>query len=458
MNNLQKSMMQYIEHHQFLKPDSKVLAAISGGIDSMVMLRLLHASEVNTVAAHCNFGLRGNESDDDEAFVRNETNKLGILLHVAHFDTSAYAAQNGLSIQMAARELRHRWFLELAEQFDFDAISIAHNRDDRIETLFINMARGTGIHGLTGIKPKNGKIIRPLLFASREEIERYAQTHDIAFREDSTNVTDKYARNYIRHHVLPGLEQFFPGLRQAIDRNMERLSAVESFYNEAIEQYKSKIITMKDDLMYIDLQELKESPSPPTLLYEILKPSGFPNTVASEILEETLHPSGRQFYSDTHRLLQDRKSLILQKLADSTLSAASQTDRSVRPVSVDKPDSVETEKYIPFRLKIDKFSKNKEFIPDIDPNVACLDAQKLQFPLLLRKWKHGDTFRPLGMKKMKKLSDFFIDIKLSLIEKERRWVLVSEGQIVWIVGLRIDDRFKVTNETTDIVKFLVQYL
>jgi len=435
-------MIQYIGQHQFLKSNSKVLAAVSGGIDSMVMLYLLHASGVDVVAAHCNFRLRGSESDDDEAFVRAEADKSGILLHVSHFDTSAYAAQNGFSIQMAARELRLRWFLELAEQYDYDAIAIAHNRDDRIETLFINLARGSSIHGLTGIKPKNGKIIRPLLFASREEIERYAQTHHIAFREDSSNATDHYARNYIRHHVLPGLEQFFPGLRQAIDRNMEHLSAVESFYNEAIEQYKSKIITMKDDLVYIDLQGLSKSPSPPALLYEILKPSGFSNTVASEIFEETQHPSGRQFYSDTHRLLHDRQSLILQKL---------DTEQSQEYFIDEHTSSID----LPISMKIDKFIKYHGFMPDTNSDVACLDAQKLQFPLLLRKWKHGDSFRPLGMKNMKKLSDFFIDIKLSLIEKERLWVLVSGEQIAWIVGLRIDDRFKITNKTNGIIRLCV---
>ena len=442
-DDLHASMMQYAGHHQLLKPNNRVLAAVSGGIDSMVMLRLLYASGVDTVAAHCNFGLRGSESDHDEAFVKNETNTLGIPLFVSHFDTSAYAAQKGLSIQMAARELRYQWFLEQAELSDCDTIAIAHNRDDRIETLFINLARGAGIHGLTGIKPKNGKIIRPLLFASREEIEHYAQTHNIAFREDSSNATDKYARNYIRHHVLPGLEQFFPGLRQTIDRNMEHLSAVESFYNESIEQYRHKVITIKDDLMYIDLQGLSESPSPPALLYEILKSSGFPNTIAVEILEETRHPSGRQFYSDTHRLLHDRQSLILQQIKTEQL----------QEYFINEFTSYID---IPFRVKIEKFNKYQEFRPDTNSDVACLDAQKLQFPLLLRKWKHGDSFRPLGMKNMKKLSDFFINIKLSLIEKERRWVLVSGEQIAWIVGLRIDDRFKITNKTTEIVKFVVE--
>ena len=435
-------MMQYATRHRLLNVSSKVLAAVSGGIDSMVMLRLLHDAGVKTVAAHCNFGLRGNESNLDEDFVKTEAEKLDIPCRVERFDTSAYAVQNGLSIQMAARELRYRWFNELAAHENFDAIAIAHNRDDRIETLFINLARGTAIHGLTGIKPQNGKIIRPLLFASRKEIEMYARKRGVDFREDSSNTTDKYARNYIRHHLLPGLEKFFPGLRQAVERDMDYFAAIESLYNESVERFKNQLVTTKDDLVYIDLQGLIQSPSPDTLLYEILKPYGFPNSAASEILEVRKHSSGRQFFSNTHRLVHDRQSLILQKTDHNTKSEYLIDEQTL---SMD----------VPIRLKIDKFNNYSGFTPDPSPDIACLDGDKLQFPLLLRKWKHGDMFHPLGMKNMKKLSDFFIDAKLSLIEKERCRIMISGGQIAWIVGLRIDDRFKITDETKKIVRFQV---
>ena len=283
--NLQAAMSQYISNHQLLKADSKVLAAVSGGIDSMVMLHLLHQAGINMVVAHCNFGLRGDESNLDEDFVKTETAKSGIPCRVKQFDTYVYAAQKGLSIQMAARELRYRWFHELSIQEGFDAIAIAHNRDDRIETLLINLARGTSIRGLTGIRPQYGKIIRPLLFASRNEIEAYAQKHGVSFREDSSNATDNYARNYIRHHVIPGLAQYFPGIEQNLERSIDHFSAVELFYNEAIERYKSEIVTIKGDLIYIDFHGLSKSPSPPTLLYEILKPFGFSNSIAAEILQ-----------------------------------------------------------------------------------------------------------------------------------------------------------------------------
>jgi len=434
--NLLTSMLEYAGRKHFFSTGDKILAAVSGGVDSMVMLRLLHDAGFNLVAAHCNFGLRGDESDLDEAFVKNEADKLNIPCRVKHFDTCAYAAQNGLSTQIAARELRYKWFHESG----LDAIAIAHNRDDSIETLFINLARGTGIHGLTGIRPKSGKIIRPLLFASREEIEAYAKTHNIAFREDSSNATDAYARNYIRRNVIPGMEQFFPGMRQAIERSMALFSEVELFYNDAIELYKNKIVTLKDDLMYIDLKGLSESPSSPTLLYEILKSFGFSNTIAAEILEE--QHSGRQFFSDTHRLVYDRQSLILQKL-------------DVKPQNEYLINEDITFLEAPLQLKIDKLDKYPDFTPDSDPNIACLDGDKLQYPILLRNWKHGDKFCPLGMKNMKKLSDFFNDAKLSLIEKERIHVLVSGGKIAWIAGLRIDDRFKITDSTKKIVKFKI---
>ena len=449
--NLQASMLQYAARQGFLTPGSKILAAVSGGIDSMVMLHLLHDAGVNPTVAHCNFGLRGDESNLDDVFVKTEADRLGIQCRTKRFDTAAYAVQNSLSTQMAARELRYRWFHELAAGEGFDAIAIAHHRDDRIETLFINLARGTGIQGLTGIRPANGKIIRPLLFASRNEIEVYANTNGVAFREDSSNTTDRYARNYIRHHVIPGLEKFFPGIRQTIERNMEHFSEVELFCNESVKRFKDQVITAKDDSICIDLQGLFKSPSPPALIYEILKPFGFPSAIAAEILHErrkdikSCVSSGKQFFSDTHRLVYDRQSLILQKLEN-------------EPPQEYLIDRHTSNMEVPIRLKIEKFDRYAGFTPDTSPNIACLDADKLQFPLLLRKWKHGDKFCPLGMKNMKKLSDFFIDAKLSLVEKEQRWILVSGGQTVWIVGLRIDDRFKITKKTKTVLEAVLKVI
>ena len=422
---------------ELFNSDSRILTAVSGGVDSMVMLHQLHCAGIHVAAAHCNFGLRGDESDADEHFVTSEAEKLGIPCFSKRFDTLSHAAQHGLSTQMAARELRYRWFHDLAESEGFDVIATAHHRDDRIETLFINLARGTGIHGLTGIRPRSGKIVRPLLFASRMEIEAYAEENGIAFREDSSNATDKYARNHIRHHVIPGMEKFFPGMRQSMERGMENFSAVELFYNEAIERYKSQIVTQKDDLALIDFQGLSLSPSPPALLYEILKPYGFANAVAAEILEN--HSSGRQFFSETHRLVCDRKHLTLQK---------TESEGQREYLIEEHATGIDA----PIRLKIEIFDRHDGYAPPANPNIACLDADKLQFPLLLRKWKSGDKFQPLGMKNMKKLSDFFTNDKLSLIEKERCWILVSGGQIAWIAGRRIDERFKIDAGTKRVWK------
>ncbi len=437
--DLQQLFLQYAGKHHLELSGNKVLAAVSGGIDSMVMLHLLHAVGADCAVAHCNFNLRGDESDGDEFFVKEKTAGYGFELHVGSFDTIGYAGEKDLSIQMAARELRYGWFEELSVQHGYDIIAIAHNRDDRIETLFINLARGTGIHGLTGIKPRNGKLIRPLLFASREDIIAYAKINNIVFREDSSNKTDKYVRNYIRHHVIPGLERFFPGMQQTIDRNIEYFSGIEAIYNEALIRFMKEIVHKKNGLVYIDLQALFLSPSPVTLLYEILNPFGFSNAVATDVLNDATYPSGRQFFSDTHRLLYDRKTLVVQMLEK------------------EKPQEYLIDHHIshidiPICLNIEMFDRYPGFKPDTQRDIACLDFHKLQFPLLLRKWEHGDAFRPLGMTNMKKLSDFFIDQKLSLIEKEQCWVLASAGQIVWIVGLRIDDRFKITDETAAIMR------
>ena len=440
MYSLQQGFARYMSEKCFVPAAGKILAAVSGGIDSMTMLHLLHSCGFDCMAAHCNFGLRGKDSDDDELLVKKTAAKYGYSVYSTRFDTVAYAGENGLSIQMAARELRYRQFNELIREHAYDYIAVAHNRDDRLETLLINLARGTGIRGLTSMKPVVGRVIRPLLFASRRDINDYAEKHNVAFREDSSNAGDKYARNYIRHHVIPGLEQYFPDMRQAMERGIEHFSDVETFYNESVERFREQIVREEDGLIYINIKELLGSPSPKTLLYEILRPFGFSDSVLSDALNDTGQQSGRQFIGKTHRLLCDRQRLIVWPL-NSEAPGEHKIDENTDTIRDNRAE-----------LRIEKFDIDATYKPDKDSGIACLDYDKLRFPLLLRAWKPGDSFRPLGMKQSKKLSDFFIDAKLSLIEKERCMVLVSDGKIVWIVGMRIDDRFRITGETKKLMR------
>ncbi len=437
---MHRQFIRYMTEQCLAAPDRKVLAAVSGGIDSMVMLRLLHQAAIDCAVAHCNFRLRGDDSDGDELLVKEKAAEYGYTFHTIRFDTEVYAREKGLSIQMAARELRYRRFDELAGEHGYDYIAVAHNRDDRIETLLINLARGTGIRGLTSMKPANGKVIRPLLFASRDDITAYAETHRVAFREDSSNASDKYARNYIRHHVIPGLEQYFPDIRQAIENGIEHFSGTEAFCDEAVERYRRLIVRAEGDTMHIDLPGLLESPSPKTLLYEILRPFGFSDAAITDILSETRRQSGRQFYSDTHRLLRDRQRLIVQPSTRREAACEYAVDDNIAAL------------HDPVTLRFDKFDIDTTYTPERNPHVACLDYDKLRFPLLLRTWRQGDFFLPLGMKNKKKLSDFFTDGKISLFEKERCRVLVSDDKIVWVIGMRIDDRFKITDKTKRVLR------
>ncbi|MDR0815203.1 MAG: tRNA lysidine(34) synthetase TilS [Bacteroidales bacterium] len=442
-HSLPQQFDRYVGTNGLLPANANVLAAVSGGIDSMVMLHLLHQAEIATAVAHCNFSLRGEESDGDEALVRAQAAAYHFPFHTIRFDTKQYAAQHGISIQMAARELRYRWFDELAAQHGYSPIAIAHNSDDRIETLFINLARGTGIRGLTSIQPSTGNIIRPLLFASRSEIADYATQEHIAFREDSSNASDKYARNYIRHHLIPGLEGFFPAFRKTMEHDMENLTGVEAFYHESIERFSRKISYTENGVFYIDIAGVLESPSPPTLLHEMLQPYGFPAEIVDELLQ-TPARSGRQFFSASHRLLCDRKKLMVQVLDETTDTKEYPVDLNAESLSF--PDGV---------LTIHRFDMPHGYTPERSPFIACLDADRLSEPLLLRKWCTGDRFRPLGMKQMKKLSDFFTDSKLSLIEKDKVWTLTSAGEIAWIVGYRIDDRYKIAEKTKKVVKIAI---
>ncbi len=432
---------KYVNDSKLFTDGQKVLLAVSGGADSVCMTHLLHKAKINIAIAHCNFQLRGDESDNEEQFVKELALQLNIPFHVMHFDTKGYAELQKLSIQIAARELRYNWFENLRRQLDFDSIAIAHNADDAAETFFINLFRGTGIQGITGIRSKVGNIIRPLLFAHKQQIEEFCTQNNFEFRTDSSNNSDKYLRNRIRHKLFPMLSELAPNFEITMHENLSKFADAENIYNYALSILKNVIV--ENDIngdCYINIEKLLETPAPSTIFFEIIKNYGFSPKTANEIFQNISGISGQFYYSTNFRLIKDREKFIINKIEN----------KNVEHIYYIDPDS-----YNIINLPI---SISFEFIEDEaieiikDKNLAFLDAEKLTFPLILRKWKQGDYFQPLGMKGIKKLSDFFVDIKLSIPDKENCWLITSADQVVWIVGLRIDDRFKITSSTKRILK------
>ena len=430
---------KYNREKQLFHSSQKILVAVSGGVDSMVLLWLLRQSGVACGVAHCNFGLRGEESDRDAEFVQQYALAWGLDYYCERFDTDAYARRNGLSIQMAARTLRYRWFETLRSDKEYQKVAIAHQRDDHVETFFLNLVRGTGVQGLCGINEEQDFYIRPLLFASREQIARFAAEKEIPFREDSSNASDKYSRNDLRHNVLPAFYRTWPSFGEVMVENMERFRDAVLLYQDAVQRYTDSMLTLRDGRVHISLSVLRASPAPATLLFEILRHYGFSRHVPAQILTSWNGLPGKQFLSSTHRLVADRDTLILERkpAPSSRVYYLEEESGSVQQ---------------PVEWEMQVFDKPEEYTPSPQRGVVSFDRDRLQFPLLLRRWRQGDYFMPLGLQSMKKLSDFFTDRKLSLPEKESLWILASGDEIVWVVGLRIDHRFRVTDETTRILE------
>jgi tRNA(Ile)-lysidine synthase len=423
---------------KLFEPKQKVLLAVSGGIDSMVMLYLFEKSGFDYGIIHCNFQLRGDESDQDEEFVKKQVLIHGVPSFFKRFDTEEYAQINGISIEMAARDLRYEYFEKIRIEHHFDFIATAHHSDDLIETFFLNLSRKTGIKGLTGIKDKSDKIIRPLLFASRDEIEKFASENYIEFREDSTNSDVFYQRNFLRHRILPLFSELNPSFKKNILASIENLKDAEAVYSGYFEVQIQKVIENATDSQIINIENLKKSAHPKLLLLEILSESNFNPAVTEEVFQSLESEPGKQFYSKTHRLIKDREKLFVSEIAE----------RENRIFYIESGD---IELFQPFEIRIEKFS-GKDFKIRNEKNIACLDFEKLEFPLLIRKWQQGDYFQPLGMTGFKKVSDFLIDEKIPVHEKENIWLLCSGNKIVWIIGHRIDNRFKIRPETRDIIK------
>lgn len=418
----------------------KILLAVSGGADSVAMLDLFSKSPYKFGIAHCNFHLRGADSDGDEKFVKQLSEFYHAPVYSIDFDTITFAEQNGISIEMAARQLRYEWFEKIRQQHHYKYIATAHHQDDVIETFFINLTRGTGIRGLSGIKEKSETVIRPMLFCNRNSILDYIKDNKLEYREDITNSDIKIIRNRFRHQILPLLKEINPAAEENILHTIENLKGAETIMAQTISELQKDLGINENDLCKIEIKKLIEITPLSPYLFELLKPYGFNSSQIKDIESALNGSSGKTFYSTTHLLVKDRNELIISPLNENIL-----------PNLFINDGDREIELFHGQKLKIKKIIRDTDFKIPTDPSVAAFDLDKIKFPLTIKGWEPGDYFYPLGMKKKKKLSDFFIDEKMSLLEKQETWLLVSDNQIAWVIGKRIDNRFKITNKTKKMV-------
>jgi tRNA(Ile)-lysidine synthase len=445
---MKAELQEHIDRKFSFLQDKNLLIAISGGIDSVVLTHLFHRLKFTISLAHCNFSLRGKESYGDEAFVKELGEKLQIHTYSIKFDTEAYAEEKGISTQMAARDLRYDWFQKIAKENNIDYIITGHQKDDVLETFLINFTRGTGLDGLTGIPEIQGNIVRPFMIFSRNEIMVHATKKKIAWREDRTNSSIRYVRNKIRHKVVPVLKELNPNLLDTFYNTLENLKGSQQIVKDRIQNVKEKITLIHKKELHFSIAELKKLSNPKIYLYEILKEYGF--TEWNDVADLLDCQSGKQVFSKTHRLLKDREVLILSKILQPEetehIEIPENTTEIKTPISL-KFETVT----IPFDTKNHQNKVLEELIFD-DKDTISIDFDNIEFPLILRKWQKGDYFFPIGLNGKKKVSKFFKDEKLSLTDKENVWLLCSKNDIVWVVGKRLDNRFKVTKSTSKILK------
>lgn len=433
----------------FLK-SKKLLVAISGGIDSVVLTHLLFRAKLNISLAHCNFSLRGKESNKDERFILQLGKTLNIPAYSITFNTNSYAKEKGISTQMAARDLRYNWFKQLCKKQKLDYVITAHHKDDEIETFIINLTRGTGLDGLKGITAINNNIVRPLLPFSQEEILIYATKNKLQWREDSSNSSIKYIRNKIRHKVVPILKEINPNLLNSFSNTLDYLNDSRQIISDRIEQVSKNIITQIDNETHFNCKEILKLSNPKAYLYEFLKSYNF--TEWNDVCELLKAQSGKQIFSKTHQLLKNRDVLILTEIKLQKEAGTFKIKKNT--IKISDPIKLKFETiHIPFEGKNKKSAF--DYIFSDSEKIISLDLNKLQFPLLIRKWQKGDYFSPVGLKGKKKLSKFFKDEKLSVLEKENTWILTSNNEIAWVIGKRLDERFKVTNLTSEILKIKI---
>jgi len=449
---VQNKLIHFIEKEQLFNSKSKLIVTVSGGVDSMVLLLLLHQLKFPLAVAHCNFKLRDTAANDDELFVKKAANKLNLPFYSTSFETATYAKTNGISTQMAARDLRYNWFEELRKKYEYELIATAHHQDDNLETILLNLVKGTALRGLSGIAPKNGKVVRPLLPFTKNEILEYAETNKVKWQEDVSNASNKYERNKIRLEVIPTLKEMNPKLLENLYKNTGYLRDTEHIYANGLKHHFKNWLVKRGAEVYIPILKILKTKGYATVLYEYLHPFGFNATQVEQIIESFDAQAGKQFLTTTHQLIKDRTFLILSPITNESKSLhlidIKQTELQVSNGT--------------FTMQLDRFKEPmlpenfKDYLPKTESE-AKLQYNKIAFPIRLRRWQKGDFFYPFGMKrKKKKLSDFFSNLKLSILEKEKVWILEDDKKrIMWVVGYRIDDRFAIHKKMKQIycIKF-----
>jgi len=428
----------FILDNKLFESDARILLAVSGGIDSMAMAHLFLSIGMHPAVAHCNFSLRGSESDLDEVFVRDFAASHNLPFHSIRFDTKEYARSGKISVQMAARELRYEWFEKIRKENNYDLIAIAHNLNDNIETLLINLIRGTGITGLSGIRPAGNSVIRPLLFATRQKISEYCNENGIVYREDRSNAETKYTRNKIRHLVIPVLREINPSVEDTLNETAQRFASLDKIISDFIDNLIRMTSVAEGDTIVFSVNKLTELNPGRALLFELFSRYGVTGSGSSDLLRILNGKTGKKIITPTHRIVKNRDELIVSPARGSESA----------DYLISKTGDFTG---IPGVLSAEIIDIGQDFIIPRDNCVACIDLGKAGFPFILRGWRRGDFFYPLGMNKKKKLSDFFTDRKYSLPEKEKARILESDGKIVWLLGERPDDRFKVTASTSKVL-------
>lgn len=438
---VEQRVKRYIDEESLFTPAEELLVALSGGADSVALLHLLRRLGYRCRAAHCNFHLRGEESVRDELFVRDLCRTWEVPLYVTHFDTREYASAHGHSVEMAARELRYTWFEDLCRENGLAHIAVAHHRDDSVETMLLNLIRGTGISGLTGIRPQNGKVVRPLLTLSRQDILEYLTVIGQEYVTDSTNLQDEYVRNKIRLRLLPLMEEINPSVKESMAATAARLRGVERVYDEAMAQAAVRVTDAGGREIHIP--SLLSEKEPAALLFELLHPYGFVASQIDDMLNCLNGESGRRFVNRQWEVLKDREKLIIRQREE--------VDGEEGYLIAGAP--AETHLCDGRTITVEILSRTSDYQVARSPQIASLDASMVEWPLTVRRWRYGDKFSPFGMKGKKLVSDYLTDCKLSLFEKERQWIVCdARDRILWVVGRRGDERSRVTDETTEIIE------